>query len=217
MNTPPGYNRHKQDMKTILDCRVRSAEWVNARNVLIKLTADEPLPHLYPGQFVEVRVDAPNVFLRRPISVHLFDSATNELSLIVQVVGKGTKALSAVREGDFLNLVLPLGNRFSIPDEPTRKLLLVGGGVGVAPLLFLGAELKRSGHTPVFLLGARTETDLLRKAAFSEYGEVYCTTEDGSTGERGFVTQHSLLVQTSFDFIYTCGLTDDACSSPICP
>jgi len=87
------------------------------------------------------------------------------------------------------------------------KLLLVGGGVGVAPLLFLGAELKGLGFEPTFLLGARTGGDLLMVDEFRRYGRVLITTEDGSVGERGFVTRHSVLSTESFDRIYTCGPT----------
>lgn len=194
-------------MKKILDTTLVAVEWLNAKNVLLTLTASQQMPEMLPGQFVEVRIDnAPDVFLRRPISIHFFDPQKNLLYLMVQVVGKGTKRMAALNVGDVLNLILPLGNTFSIPESPQR-LLLVGGGVGVAPLLYLGAELKRKGHRVTFLLGARTANDLLRMEAFKGYGDVYVTTEDASLGEKGFVTQHSLLQQQNFDFIYTCGPT----------
>lgn len=194
-------------MKKILDTTLVAVEWLNAKNVLLTLTASQQMPEMLPGQFVEVRIDnAPDVFLRRPISIHFFDPQKNLLYLMVQVVGKGTKRMAALNVGDVLNLILPLGNTFSIPEIPQR-LLLVGGGVGVAPLLYLGAELKKKGHRVTFLLGARTANDLLRMEAFKGYGDVYVTTEDASLGEKGFVTQHSLLQQQNFDFIYTCGPT----------
>lgn len=194
-------------MKKILDTTLVAVEWLNAKNVLLTLTASQQMPEMLPGQFVEVRIDnAPDVFLRRPISIHFFDPQKNLLYLMVQVVGKGTKRMAALNVGDVLNLILPLGNTFSIPESPQR-LLLVGGGVGVAPLLYLGAELKKKGHRVTFLLGARTANDLLRMEAFKGYGDVYVTTEDASLGEKGFVTQHSLLQQQNFDFIYTCGPT----------
>lgn len=194
-------------MKKILDTTLVAVEWLNAKNVLLTLTASQQMPEMLPGQFVEVRIDnAPDVFLRRPISIHFFDPQKNLLYLMVQVVGKGTKRMAAHNVGDVLNLILPLGNTFSIPEIPQR-LLLVGGGVGVAPLLYLGAELKKKGHRVTFLLGARTANDLLRMGAFKGYGDVYVTTEDASLGEKGFVTQHSLLQQQNFDFIYTCGPT----------
>ena len=194
-------------MKKILDTTLVAVEWLNAKNVLLTLTASQQMPEMLPGQFVEVRIDnAPDVFLRRPIAIHFFDPQKNLLYLMVQVVGKGTKRMAALNVGDVLNLILPLGNTFSIPESPQR-LLLVGGGVGVAPLLYLGAELKKKGHRVTFLLGARTANDLLRMEAFKGYGDVYVTTEDASWGEKGFVTQHSLLQQQNFDFIYTCGPT----------
>ncbi len=194
-------------MKKILDTTIVAVEWLNTKNVLLTLTASQQMPDMLPGQFVEVRVDnEPDVFLRRPISIHFFDPQKNLLYLMVQVVGKGTKRMAALKVGDVLNLILPLGNTFSVPENPQR-LLLVGGGVGVAPLLYLGAELKKKGHVVTFLLGARTAADLLRMEAFLAYGEVYVTTEDASMGEKGFVTQHSLLQQQNFDFIYTCGPT----------
>ena len=85
------------------------------------------------------------------------------------------------------------------------KLLLVGGGVGTAPMLYLGACLKAAGFAPVFLLGARSASDLLQLEDFEQYGEVYMTTEDGSAGEKGYVTNHSILNDVNFDQIYTCG------------
>ena len=86
-------------------------------------------------------------------------------------------------------------------------MLLIGGGVGVAPLLYMGAKMKESGAEPTFLLGARSAKDLLMLDIFRRYGRVYVTTEDGSEGEKGFVTNHSLLQQECFDRISTCGPT----------
>lgn len=103
-----------------------------------------------------------------------------------------------------MNIIFPLGNSFSIPEKKTNTLL-VGGGVGTAPLLFLGKKLSEKGYKPAFLLGGRTESDILQLSDFEQYGDVYCTTEDGSFGEKGFVTGHSVLQKNRFDFIYTCG------------
>ena len=192
--------------KYILDLTVRSVEPVGGRYVLIKLTSDEPLPEMLPGQFVEVRVDqSPTTFLRRPISINFVDRERNELWLLVAAVGDGTRRLAALKAGDMLNCVLPLGNGFTMPTKADERLLLVGGGVGVAPLLYMGAEMKRMGCEPTFLLGARSAKDLLMLDEFRQYGRVFVTTEDGSEGERGFVTNHSLLSQEQFDRIATCG------------
>jgi dihydroorotate dehydrogenase electron transfer subunit len=165
---------------------------------------------MVPGQFVEVRVDgSPTTFLRRPISINFVDYQQNELWLMVAMVGDGTKALGKLQKGDKLNCVLPLGNGFSFQSDgiASHKALLVGGGVGVAPLLYLGAQMKEQGVEPTFLLGARTASDLLMLDEFKKYGRVCVTTEDGSEGEKGFVTNHSLLQQEHFEMIYTCGPT----------
>ena len=196
--------------KCILDLTVKAVEKVHERYVLIRLTADAPLPDMAPGQFVEVRVDgSANTFLRRPISINFVDKEQNELWLLVACVGDGTRRLAALQAGDTLNCVLPLGNGFSHSSLLTSHstVLLVGGGVGVAPLLYLGAVLKQSGIEPTFLLGARTKNDLLMLSEFKKYGLVLVTTEDGSMGERGFVTNHSILNKERFDLIQCCGPT----------
>ena len=91
-------------------------------------------------------------------------------------------------------------------NEPhDKKFLLVGGGVGTAPMLYLGACLKEAGYEPVFLLGARSKVDLQQLDEFQKFGSVYVTTEDGSYGEKGYVTNHSVLKQIRFDQIFTCG------------
>ncbi len=193
--------------KYILDLTVKSVERINSRYVLIRLTDSKPLPEMCPGQFVEVRADGTaDTFLRRPISINFVDRAANELWLLVATVGDGTRHIASVKPGGSLNCVLPLGNGFTMPKTPSERVLLVGGGVGVAPLLYMGAEMKRMGCEPTFLLGARSESDLLELEYFKEYGRVCVTTEDGSAGERGFVTNHSVLTEEPrFDCISTCG------------
>jgi dihydroorotate dehydrogenase electron transfer subunit len=137
----------------------------------------------------------------------------NELWLLVACVGEGTRRMAQLQEGDTLNCVLPLGNGFSLNDMKTAgrfesvSALLTGGGVGVAPLLYLGASLKARGVEVTFLLGARSAKDLLMLSEFEKYGRVLVTTEDGSMGEKGFVTNHSVLQQERFDMIQCCGPT----------
>ena len=193
--------------KYILDLTVRSVENLSPKHVLIKLTDHQPLPEMLPGQFVEVRVDgSPSTFLRRPISIHFVDKESNELWLMVAMIGDGTRQLGRLQAGDTLNCVLPLGNAFTMPAAKDEKVLLVGGGVGVAPMLYLGAALHAQGIQPTFLLGGRTAQDLLELDLFNKYGRVCVTTEDGSMGEKGFVTNHSVLNE-HFDRICTCGPT----------
>ena len=193
--------------KYILDLTVCGVEHPHPDYVLIRLTDKEKeLPEMFPGQFVEVKVeDSSTTFLRRPISINYVDRENNELWLLVHVIGDGTRAMASVKVGDTMNCVLPLGNGFTVPAVADKKILLVGGGVGTAPLLYYGEILKKNGCEPVFLLGARTAGDLLQLELFEKVGRLYTTTEDGSKGEKGYVTQHSLLQNEKFDAVATCG------------
>ena len=215
--------------KYCMDLTVASNEHISDHHVLLKLTSKRPLPEMMPGQFVNIHVeDSPTTFLRRPISINFVDVSRNELWLLVAAVGEGTKHMAKLKAGDTLNCLFPLGNGFSDlaaiksvicgdaaafsscekPDDDQRlRVLLVGGGVGVAPILYQGAEIKRQGGEPVFLLGARSAKDLLELDLFKKIGKVYITTEDASAGEKGFVTNHSILQDEHFDFIQTCGPT----------
>ncbi len=192
--------------KFVKDLTVAEVEFPHARYVLLKLTDSEPLPEMLPGQFVEVKVEgSPKTFLRRPISINYVDKEKNQLWLLIQTVGEGTHKLAEMKVGDKLNLVFPLGNGFSPMQKAGEKVLLVGGGVGVAPLLNYGKQLKEAGAQPIFLLGARSKSDLLEQDLFKAIAPVYVTTEDASEGEKGFVTQHSILEKESFDRISVCG------------
>ena len=193
--------------KHIIDLQVVSVEALGERFVLLKCTdPNAPLPPMMPGQFAQLRVDgSKETFLRRPISINYVDTKLNQIWFLVQLVGAGSRALGRLREGDTLNALLPLGNGFSMPVSAEKKHLLVGGGVGTAPLLYLGAQMNLMGMRPTFLLGARTKDMLLQLEDFERVGDVYVTTEDGSAGEKGFVTQHSILFKQHFDRISVCG------------
>ena len=193
--------------KHIIDLQVVSVEALGERFVLLKCTdPNAPLPPMMPGQFAQLRVDgSKETFLRRPISINFVDTKQNQIWFLVQLVGAGSRALGRLKEGDTLNALLPLGNGFSMPVSAEKKHLLVGGGVGTAPLLYLGAQMNLMGMRPTFLLGARTKDMLLQLDDFERVGDVYVTTEDGSAGEKGFVTQHSILFKQHFDRISVCG------------
>lgn len=200
-------------MKTITkkhqkDLRVIGKEQLSPQHVLLRLTDDNaPLPEMQPGQFVQILAEhSSDSLLRLPISINNVDRVHNELWLLVHEIGNGTRALGRLQVGDFVNVVFPLGHGFTIPSSQTpQKILMVGGGVGVAPLLYLGKEAVKSKHTPVFLLGGKSAKDLLELDLFKEISDVYITTEDGTLGEKGFVTQHSIWEKEQFDFICTCG------------
>ncbi len=199
----------------MMDLVVTENSTLNQNYCLLKLTTEDnsPLPAMSPGQFVEVKVDnSPTTYLRRPISVNFVDKAKNELWLLIQVVGDGTRKMSEYHVGDTVNLLLPLGNSFNIPEsEPNGKILLIGGGVGIAPLLYLGACMKEKGLKPIFLLGARSYDDLLLLDEFAKYGQVFCTTEIAKAEECdykpeiGYVIDHSILKFADFSMIYSCG------------
>lgn len=192
--------------KYILDLKVMENVRLHRNYCLLKLKADVSLPEMKPGQFVEVRVDGSSeTFLRRPFSINYVDRERNEIWLLIQLVGEGTKRMAAYRSGEIMNVLLPLGNGFSMPEYPQERCLLVGGGVGTAPLLYMGEMLKQNGYAPDFLLGSRSEADLMQVDEFRGLGVVYITTEDGSAGEKGFVTDHSVLQCGSFDRMYVCG------------
>jgi dihydroorotate dehydrogenase electron transfer subunit len=192
--------------KYMTDLRVVETRHLGERYALLRLTSDSPLPEMQPGQFAELKVEgSPSTFLRRPISIHFVDDALHEVWFLIAMVGEGTFRLGSLRRGDLLNCIIPLGNGFSLPSSSQERVLLVGGGVGVAPLLFLGDRLHQMGCRPTFLLGARHATDLVQLEYFERLGRVLLTTEDGSVGERGFVTDHSVLATEAFDRICTCG------------
>ncbi len=192
-------------MKKITDFRlIEKKEW--AKSTFLLLQSDEPLEEIKAGQFVQVRVDdAQHTYLRRPISIHDVDYQNRTITLLVQRVGEGTNKMSDTKIGDTLNIIYPLGNGFTIPENNEGNVILVGGGIGIAPLYYLGKMLKEKGIEPQFLLGGRSKSDLIMLEEFESVGKVYITTNDGSLGEAGFVTQHSIWKEKQFDMIYTCG------------
>ena len=201
---PRNLSSKRNNMKQITDFKlVEKRDF--GRSVMLQLRSDTALPDILPGQFVQVRVDgSPSTYLRRPISIHDVDPKQNEITLLVQQVGEGTRHLAAANVGDVINMVLPLGNGFSIPNKD-EKVLLVGGGIGIAPLYYFAKMLNEKGIRPTLLLGGKSESDLIRLADYQQLGETFVTTEDGSLDEKGFVTQHSVWQKQSFDKIYVCG------------
>lgn len=191
-------------MKRILDFTVVGKEDFG-RASWLRLKADEPLPDMAPGQFAQVLVeDSPKTYLRRPISIHDVDETAREVSFLVQKVGEGTRRLAETPEGQRLNVVLPLGHGFSM--EPVLgNVLLVGGGIGIAPLFLLAKRMRANGMRPQLLLGGKTASDLIRLKDYQALGETFVTTEDGSLGEKGFVTQHSVWKQRQFARLCVCG------------
>jgi dihydroorotate dehydrogenase electron transfer subunit len=191
--------------KLISDLKVIANRKLTSDFFIIELSGDQKLPEMYPGQFAQVRVDgSPDTFLRRPISIHDVDYGTNTFKLLIQIAGKGTQKLSELKNGDYLNLVYPLGNTFTLPSNG-EKTLLVGGGCGIAPLLFLAKTLRKHNVIPDVLLGFRNKDRIIEYEQYLKIGKVHLTTEDGSVGEKGYVTSHSILSSNSYNRVYCCG------------
>lgn len=164
----------------------------------MRLTAPQEFASARPGQFVMVRVNAAiDPLLRRPFGI--FDVGTYTpphtgaqpqpyFDMLYRVVGKGSAMLATLHETELLDILGPLGSGFDL-DAPGEEKLIVGGGVGLAPLYLLARELARGSKVRLFA-GGRTREDILCITEFERLGvECYVATEDGSLGERGLVTE----------------------------
>jgi dihydroorotate dehydrogenase electron transfer subunit len=193
--------------KFVADFKVVENRTLNSTNFLIKVKSDSPLPEIKPGQFVNVEIkEATEIFLRRPFSIFEVNYAENTLSMIIKILGRGSNVLTKIKVGDSLSLVYPLGKGFTYP-EKTDRILLIGGGSGVAPMLFLSKESGLNNENVDILLGARSKEDHVDVNAYSAYANLHYASEDGSLGEKGFVTQHSVFTTNlkAYNKIYACG------------
>ena len=155
-----------------------------------------------PGQFVNLAI--PGLFLRRPISVA--DWTADELLLLVRVVGEGTAALAVAAPGTVFQTLLPLGNGFDIAASAGSRPVLVGGGIGIAPLVGLARRMVEAGTIPDLALGFRNADDAFYLDEFRAMG--LCpriATEDGSLGRKGFVTEVLCAELPDADYVFACG------------
>ncbi len=167
--------------------------------------ASGTLPPCKPGQFAELLVPPTGqVFLRRPFSIHDVDEQHSTISFLIKAVGTGTRKLCQISPGTVINTIYPLGKGFTLHHD--KKVLLVGGGCGIAPLLFLSRKLHEQGNKVTTLLGGRERNDIIEVSDFQKYGNTLITTEDGSLGEPGYVTDHPGFRQIGdYDWTGTCG------------
>ena len=180
---------------------------LNNSNFLLKLQAPAPLPAIQPGQFVNIDIpDCSEIFLRRPFSVFNVDYDDNSISIIVKILGRGSEKLTKIKNGETLNLIYPLGTGFTYPDK-NDKILLVGGGSGIAPMLFLASECRLEAENVDIIIGARTNEDHINIDKYRSCGKFHFTTEDGSSEIKGVVTDHPVFIEKLkiFDKIYACG------------
>jgi len=156
-----------------------------------------------PGQFVMLSCGRDNL-LRRPFSVHRIDEEGGYVAILYAIVGKGTQWLADCRSGYSINLLGPLGNGFSI-DDKADNLLLIAGGMGVAPLVFLSDEACHRGKKTTLLMGS-TSTDTLCPTHLIDSEVNYHTiTEDGSCGNKGLVTQRLAEFAPNTEQVFACG------------
>jgi dihydroorotate dehydrogenase electron transfer subunit len=192
--------------KGIFECPVLTTQEVARGIFLMRLHAPEIAASVWPGQFVNVKVSPVQMandrrqmttgnwqlatgLLRRPFSVCQADRQNGTIDLLWKVIGRGTALLARHQPGTILSLIGPLGHGFEIP-EAKSSIVLVAGGLGVAPMPLLAKELARRKYQFDVLLGARTAAELWGEHEISELGgTVRIATEDGSAGERGFVTR----------------------------
>ena len=155
-----------------------------------------------PGQFVEIAL--PGFFLRRPVSVA--DWRDGELLLLVRIVGAGTRALADMAPGTRLDLLSGLGNGFDASLARAARPALVGGGIGIAPLVGLARRMVEAGAAPDVVLGFRNRADAFYIDEFRALGcRVEVSTEDGSLGARGFVTEPLRPLAAASAYVFACG------------
>jgi len=154
-----------------------------------------------PGQFISMYCNEGSRLLPRPISICEIDGEHACLRVVYRVAGRGTEEFSQMQQGDALPILGPLGNGFSVREG---KELLIGGGIGIPPMLELAKHLSAAGNQVQVVLGYR-DRDLFLKEEFESYGSVYVSTEDGSVGTRGNVIDAIRENGLMGDSIYSCG------------
>ncbi len=160
---------------------------------------------LKPGQFVHILV--PGHMLRRPISIANVDREQKTFTMIFKIFGEGTKKLSECRSGDYLDIILPCGSHYPIEELELEHALLVGGGIGVPPLYYLGQQLKEKGVKVTSVLGFQGKSHVFYEEKFQQLGDTYIATNDGTYGKKGFVTDIIKELDQPMDYYFSCGPT----------
>lgn len=193
--------------KTVTDFLLIENKQLNKDNFLLVLQSPVTVSDIFPGQFINVEIKgSPEIFLRRPFSVLDVDYKKQTISLLVKILGRGSKKLTEAQPGETINAIFPLGKSFTLPDNKDH-ILLIGGGSGVAPMLFLSKICQLNPDNVTVLIGARSVSDHIDISEYQSYGMFYFTTEDGSLGEKGYVTDHPVFSEqfNLYNKIYACG------------
>lgn len=154
------------------------------------------------GQFLHISVDGHT--LRRPISIADVDSNQDTITILFKKLGSGTKTLADSKKGDMLDVLGPIGNGFDLELEEGTTVLLMGGGIGVPPMHYLGKTLSKRNINIISVLGFQSKEHVFYEDKFQEFGETFIVTNDGSYGKKGFVTD-VLDSIGDFDCYYACG------------
>lgn len=178
---------------------IKSNEKISEGVYSMWLTASDIAQQAKPGQFVSVYTNDESKLLPRPISICEIDRDNGMLRLVYRVLGEGTKEFSGMQEGEKLDLMGPLGNGYTLEGE---KAILIGGGIGIPPMLELAKQLTCE---KVIVLGFRDATFLIDD--FKPYGDVVVATEDGSLGTKGNVIDAIREHGIDGNMIFACGPT----------
>lgn len=185
-----------------IDLQVRKITMIAIDTVKMELKNEYAGRTAVPGQFLHISI--PGYTLRRPISIADVNREAGTVTILFKVFGRGTKLLADYHPGMKLNALGPAGNGFPLDQEEGSTALLIGGGIGIPPLYFLGKTLKERNINVIAVLGFRTAVQVFYESAFRQLGKTYIVTDDGTYGEPGFVTD--VLGQLpDFDHYYTCG------------
>lgn len=193
-----------------IEARIKDKKHFPPRFYIFDLETPESFLSATPGQFVMARrsLDGTSPLLRKPLSIHdtFRDGDRCGIRLFICAVGPGTRALSEASTGEHFSILGPFGKGFPIPDN-SRAAILLAGGMGVAPLVFLAERLKRANKRIILVYGTRTSSEQLCLDRFAELGvETHCVTEDGSSGLQGLATDLLPdLLGTPESVLYACG------------
>jgi len=177
-------------VSAILNIKVKilSRKEVAPNIYLMNLKAPEIAQEALPGQFIHIKCSKDNYpLLRRPLSIHRIDKEKGEIFILFQIMGEGTKLLADRTIGDDLDIVGPIGNGFNIYPE-SKKIMIVGGGIGVAPLLALCEESIKKDKEVRVLIGALKKELVIGEESFKTLGAKVVATDDGSYHYKGLVT-----------------------------
>lgn len=190
-----------------LDLEVTESARLYGNTHILWLTRPPHLNNATPGQFVMVYIDEhDDPLLGRAFSIHRLREGDRgpEFAILFDIVGRGTDWLSRRDPGDAVRIVGPLGRGFE-PRTRVQRMLLVGGGIGVAPLIWLADQLIEDGREVTLLLGGRTEAQIFPAAQLPPAVELVAATEDGSLGTKGLVTQPFEQLLPWCDQVFACG------------